>query len=68
MGCSGCLALVGVAFFGFGIAGALLMVKFSDSPVSAGEVVLGVLINAGLGALCLWALAKKRRPKWYRRM
>jgi len=41
-------------------------------PESAQDGKLGIaiigLIYAGFAALCYWALARKRRLRWYRRM
>ena len=68
MGCTGCLALFGAVLFSIAVLiMAALFLESIDRGVM-GFFVVGGLVYAGLAALCYWALAKKRRLKWYRRM
>ena len=68
MGCTGCLALFGAVRFSIGVLIMVALVPESIDRGAMGFIVLGGLVYAGLAALCYWALAKKRRLKWYRRM
>ena len=68
IGCAGCLALFGAVLFSVAV---LIMAALFPESIDRGAMgffVFGSLIYAGLAALCYWALARKRRLKWYRRM
>lgn len=67
MGCTGCLALFGAAASSLG---ALVMAGVYPESAQDGKLGIAIigLIYAGFAALCYWALARKRRLRWYRRM
>ena len=68
IGCTGCLALFGAVVFALG---ALVMVALLSEAEDLGAIGFAIsagLIYAGGAALCYWALSRKRRLKWYRRM
>ena len=68
MGCSGCLALIGPVVCTFGVF--VMVTLFSETQHSgaAGFTIFAGLVYAGGAALCYWALSRRRRLKWYRRM
>ena len=68
MGCAGCLALLGAVLFSIGVLFVVALFPESIEQDAMGVFVIAGLFYAGLAALCFWAVATKRRLKWYRRM
>ena len=68
MGCTGCLALFGAMLFSIGVLFVVALFPESIEQNAMGVFVIAGLCYAGLAALCFWAVARKRRLKWYRKM
>ena len=68
MGCTGCLALFSAVGFTIGVLAVAAMFPTYGDAGGIGVFLFAGLVYAGFAALCFWALARKRRARWYRRM